>query len=87
MDRTEHWDRIYERRSPRRGQLVRAHADDLDAACSPSGDGGARTLLDVGGGASTLVDEALELGLHRIAVLDVSKRALDTSSGTPRLEG
>ena len=37
MDRTEHWDRIYERRSPRRGQLVRAHADDLDPTCSRSG--------------------------------------------------
>src|SRR5439155_25109648 len=43
-------------------------------------DGGARTLLDVGAGASMLVDEALELCLRRIAVLDISERALNVSA-------
>ena len=33
---------------------------------------GARSLIDVGGGASSLVDHVLDLGLDRIAVLDIS---------------
>lgn len=37
---------------------------------------GARSIIDVGGGASWLVDHLLELDLERIAVLDISDAAL-----------
>jgi len=40
---------------------------------------GATSLVDVGGGTSTVVDEALRLGLRRIAVVDVSERALEVA--------
>jgi len=33
---------------------------------------GARSVIDIGGGASTLVDHLLDAGLDRVAVLDVS---------------
>jgi SAM-dependent methyltransferase len=79
MDRTEHWDRIYERRSPGEVSWYERTPTISMRRVRQAVAGGARSLLDVGGGASTLVDEVLELGLHRIAVLDVSKRALDTS--------
>nr|WP_280921081.1 class I SAM-dependent methyltransferase [Frateuria flava] len=36
-------------------------------------------LVDVGGGASTLVDDLLELGLTDITVLDLSRTALDVA--------
>lgn len=39
-------------------------------------DAGARSIIDVGGGASSLVDHLLDLGLDRIAVLDVSEAGL-----------
>lgn len=39
-------------------------------------DRGARSIIDVGAGASYLVDHLLELGLERVAVLDVSEAAL-----------
>ena len=81
MDRTEHWDRIYERRSPGEVSWYERTPTISMRRVRQAVAGGARSLLDVGGGASTLVDEVLELGLHRIAVLDVSKRALDTSRG------
>jgi len=38
---------------------------------------GARSALDVGGGASRLVDHFLDLGLDRVAVLDISAAALE----------
>lgn len=37
---------------------------------------GARSIIDVGGGASWFVDHLLELDLDRIAVLDISEAAL-----------
>ena len=37
---------------------------------------GARSIIDIGGGASSLVDHLLELGLDRIAVLDISEAGL-----------
>jgi SAM-dependent methyltransferase len=80
MDRTEHWDRIYERRSPREVSWYERTPTISIRRVREAVDGGARTLLDVGAGASMLVDEALELGLRRIAVLDISERALKASA-------
>lgn len=80
MDRTEHWDRIYERRSPREVSWYERTPTISIRRVRGAVRGGARSLLDVGGGASTLVDEALELELHRIAVLDISERALNASA-------
>lgn len=37
---------------------------------------GARSIIDVGGGASWLIDHLLELDLERVAVLDISDAAL-----------
>ena len=41
--------------------------------------GGARSVIDVGGGASSLVDHLLDLDLQRIAVLDVSEAGIDVA--------
>jgi SAM-dependent methyltransferase len=79
MNRTGHWDRIYERRSPREVSWYERTPTISIRRVREAVLGGARSLLDVGGGASTLVDEALELGLHRIAVLDISEGALQAS--------
>jgi SAM-dependent methyltransferase len=40
-------------------------------------EGGAKDFIDVGGGASSLVDHLLDLGLEKVAVLDISETALD----------
>jgi SAM-dependent methyltransferase len=37
---------------------------------------GARTIIDVGGGASSLVDHLIDLDLDRVAVLDISEAGL-----------
>ena len=42
---------------------------------------GARSVIDVGGGASSLVDHLLDLDLERLAVLDVSDAGLAVSKG------
>ena len=40
---------------------------------------GARSVIDIGGGASSLVDHLLDLDIQRMAVLDVSEAGLDVS--------
>jgi SAM-dependent methyltransferase len=76
MSRKAHWDRIYRSTSPelvswyQREQalslsLIRRAVPDLTAA-----------LIDVGGGASTLVDSLFAAGYHRLTVLDLSGVAL-----------
>ena len=75
-DRKDHWEHVYStkpetgmswyQREPRLSlELIRAFA---------APDGG--RMIDVGGGASVLVDRLLDLPFERIAVLDISEAAL-----------
>lgn len=76
MNETEHWQRVYATKStdevgwytPHLQTSLRWIADlnlPLDAP-----------IIDVGGGASTLVDDLLEIGHRGICVLDLSEQAL-----------
>ena len=76
MNGREHWDAVYSRTAPTEASwyqpearvslgLIRRAAPDL---CSP--------IIDVGGGASTLVDGLLDAGYRDICVLDVAATAL-----------
>ena len=40
---------------------------------------GAESVIDIGGGSSSLVDELLDLGVKRVAVLDISESGLAVS--------
>lgn len=76
MDSKAHWDRVYRSTSPEQVSwyqpeltlslgLIRRAVPDTSAA-----------IIDVGGGASTLVDGLLAAGYHRLTVLDLSGAAL-----------
>jgi len=76
VDRKAHWEHIYETKTdhevswfepdPRRSlELI------LVAIVA-----GGRSVIDIGGGTSLLVDHLLEAGIGRVAVLDVSEAAL-----------
>jgi SAM-dependent methyltransferase len=71
-----HWDRIYRSVSP---ELVswyqREHALSLDLIQGAVPDRSS-AIIDVGGGASTLVDGLLAAGYRRLTVLDLSGVAL-----------
>lgn len=75
-DRKTHWEQVYTDKSPLQVswyqrepavslQLARDTGLPLDAP-----------IIDVGGGASVLVDNLLAAGFSRLAVLDISARAL-----------
>lgn len=77
MDRKKHWERIYTDKSPLEVSWYQAeptlslqliHATKLDKDAS---------IIDVGGGASVLVDRLYNEGFCNLAVLDISAKALD----------
>ena len=76
MTSKNHWESIYASKAPESLSWYQAHADDslrlLQAAGLPLD----AAIIDVGGGASTLVDDLLKLGYQRITVLDLSGTAL-----------
>lgn len=78
MSRKEHWERVY-RASPtdRLGwyephlQTSLAWIRELDLPLDAR-------IIDIGGGASTLVDDLLDVGQRSITVLDISEHALSS---------
>lgn len=77
MDARAHWQNVYRTRQPDEVSWYRPHLEtSLALIESAAPDRGAR-VIDVGGGASTLVDDLMSLGYRDLAVLDVSSAALD----------
>jgi SAM-dependent methyltransferase len=79
MDRRDHWNRVYQTKAPDSVSWYQRRPDvslELIAASGIAKDAG---IIDVGGGASLLVDNLLNLGYSNVAVLDISGAALDTS--------
>ena len=76
--RLEHWDGIYGARAPETLSWYAPHLASLDLIReSPRN----AAIIDVGGGASTLAQDLLELGFQDITVLDISETALDLARG------
>jgi len=76
VDLKSHWDGIYRDKLPTQVSWYQLHARrslDLIRRVSPPLDG---AIIDVGGGASTLVDDLLDAGYHDLTVLDLSAAAL-----------
>ena len=78
-DRSSHWDKVYATKgeaevswfqdSPSTSlAMIRAAAADGNAA-----------IIDIGGGASRLVDALLQDGYHDLTILDLSANALDAA--------
>lgn len=75
-DMAQHWEEVYRLKDARSVSWFRAHLDDSLALLAQAGVNPDSRLIDVGGGASTLVDDLLDRGLTRICVLDLSEAAL-----------
>src|SRR5215207_6970811 len=79
MDPKRHWQRVYESK-PADGmswyQPTAARSVEMIQRVAPD----RRTpIIDVGGGASVLVDELLALDYERLTVLDLAASALDAA--------
>ena len=74
-----HWDKVYETKAETAVSWYQPHSAlslNLIARASPDGKA---SVIDVGGGAATLVDDLLMQGFADVTVLDISGAALDRS--------
>ena len=72
----DHWEKVYRSRSSTEFSWYQAEAAvSLGMIRSVAGDP-ETSILDVGGGASTLVDGLLDAGYRRLTVLDIAPTAL-----------
>ena len=72
----EHWESVYQTKASTEVSWFAPHLDDSLRAITEWSSTDAR-VIDVGGGASTLVDDLLARGYRHVTVLDVSTSALD----------
>ena len=75
-DRKQHWEQVYTAKSPLDVSWYQTEPRLSLDLIRATGVGKDAALIDVGGGASVLVDRLLANGYQRLAVLDISTRAL-----------
>jgi ubiquinone/menaquinone biosynthesis C-methylase UbiE len=79
MDHKAHWENVYTTKADDRVSWFQAHTDTSMRLIRASGLGKDAAIMDVGGGASTLVDDLLAEGYANVTVLDLSGAALEAS--------
>lgn len=72
----EHWERVYRKTPPQGLSWYQAHPETSLSLIESTGIERDRPIIDVGGGASALADELLDLGFIDVTVLDISSAAL-----------
>jgi SAM-dependent methyltransferase len=77
MDTRNHWENIYKTKTPEAVSWYRPHLETSLALIERAASGKSASIIDVGGGESTLVDDLLARGYENLSVLDVSQTALD----------
>ncbi len=78
-DRKSHWERVYATKRPDDVSWFRPHLDRSLAFLDRSALDMNSSIVDVGGGAATFVDDLVERGFRRVTVLDISASALEAS--------
>ena len=81
MDVQTHWEKIYSEKAPNAVSWYRAHLETSLELIERAASNVSASIIDVGGGESTLADDLLARGYHNITVLDVSQTAIDVNKG------
>jgi SAM-dependent methyltransferase len=76
MDRKQHWEEVYETKSPDEVSWFQQRPEVSLRLIAGMGLGKTDGIIDVGGGASVLVDFLLDEGYENLTVLDISAAAL-----------
>lgn len=77
MNRKEHWEKVYATKSVDQVSWYREHLENSLQMIIGTGVDKTAAIIDVGGGASTLVDDLLNDGFGDVAVLDISSKAIE----------
>ncbi len=76
MNRKEHWNQVYQTKAPDDVSWFQTRPAISLKLIAATDIGKTQAVIDVGGGASVLVDFLLDAGFKRLAVLDISAAAL-----------
>lgn len=76
MQPNEHWEHVYSTKATDAVSWYQEHAEQSLRLIKATGVPLSATIIDVGGGASTLVDDLLGSGYSNLTVLDLSEAAL-----------
>src|SRR5215475_924026 len=79
VDAKSHWENIYDKKGPDAVSWYRAHLETSLALIERATDVRTASIIDIGGGESTLVDDLLARGCQNITVLDVSEKAIEVT--------
>jgi SAM-dependent methyltransferase len=79
MHTQTHWDKIYTEKAPDQVSWYRPHLEASLALIEEASVGPTASLIDVGAGESTLVDDLLVRGYSNLTVLDISQAAIAAS--------
>jgi SAM-dependent methyltransferase len=73
----DHWDQIYDSRAPTELSWFQRHPETSLRLIEAAASGPSSAVVDVGAGASVLVDELLARGFTDITLVEFSRRALE----------
>lgn len=77
FDRKDHWERVYSDKKSTEVSWYQQHPEySLDLIKATGIDNAAR-IIDIGGGASTLIDFLLDAGYRNLSVLDIAHSAIE----------
>jgi 2-polyprenyl-3-methyl-5-hydroxy-6-metoxy-1,4-benzoquinol methylase len=79
MDAKTHWEKVYTTKEPEAVSWYRAHLETSLALIERAAHSRSASIIDIGAGESTLVDDLLARGYENITILDVSQTALNVT--------
>ena len=79
MTTKDHWESIYTRKAPEQVSWYRPHLERSLEFIEGAKLAADAAIIDVGGGASTLVDDLLARAYTNVTVLDISASAIDAA--------
>lgn len=77
MSSEEHWENVYRQKEATEVSWYRAHLEKSLALIASCELPRAAHIVDIGGGASTLVDDLLDTGYTKLTVIDLAEAALE----------
>jgi SAM-dependent methyltransferase len=79
MNPKMHWEKVYTTTAPESVSWYRAHLETSLALVERAAPARSSSIIDIGAGESTFVDDLLRLGYNNLTVLDVSETAIDVT--------
>ncbi len=79
MDSKTHWEAVYQTKAAHEVSWYRSHLDKSLALIAQATPDLNATIIDIGGGESTLVDDLIERGYQSLSILDLAQTAIDTT--------